>query len=85
VQVTKQGGFLAFESFDGKHVYYIKNFPTQGIWQVPVDGGEELQILNSFVSALVGDWAVGNDGIYFINEQGKDGTAIEFLTLPGGR
>ncbi|HEY6120811.1 MAG TPA: protein kinase [Pyrinomonadaceae bacterium] len=83
VQVTRQGGYLAFESFDGKHVYYIKPFPTQGIWQVPVDGGEELQIMNSFQSALYGDWAVGNDGIYFINEHGKDGMAIDFFDFAG--
>jgi Tol biopolymer transport system component len=79
VQVTRQGGLLAFESLDGTHVYYTKPFPTQGIWQLPVKGGEELWIVNSFQSALVGDWAVGNDGIHFINDQGKDGIAIEFF------
>ncbi|HEU4388747.1 MAG TPA: winged helix-turn-helix domain-containing protein [Blastocatellia bacterium] len=79
VQVTKQGGFYPFESFDGKHVYYIKPFPAQGIWQVPVDGGEELQILDSYQSGLNGNWAVANDGIYFINEHTKDGFAIQFF------
>jgi len=56
----------------------IKPFPTQGIWQVPVDGGQELRILDSFQSALIGDWAVGNDGIYYINEHAKDGVAMYF-------
>jgi Tol biopolymer transport system component len=80
VQITRQGGFVGFESLDGKYVYYIKPFPTQGIWRVPVDGGEELQVLDSFKSQNLGDWAVVNEGIYFINDlEAKDGVAIQFF------
>jgi len=79
VQVTRQGGRLAFESMDGKYVYYCKEYTTPGIWRMPVDGGEELQVLNSFHSENLGDWAVVNDGIYFIDEHTKDGVAVEFF------
>ena len=78
VQVTKQGGRLAFESMDGKYVYYCKE-SGPGIWRVPVDGGEELKILDSFHSENLGDWAVVNDGLYFINPEAKDGVAMEFF------
>ena len=79
VQVTRQGGRIAFESPDGKYVYYAKNLPTPGIWRLPVDGGEEVKILNSFNSELYGDWAVVEDGIYFINVNTKGEGALEFF------
>jgi Tol biopolymer transport system component len=83
VQVTRQGGGPAFESPDGKYVYYAKSFPAQapGIWRVPVDGGDEVQIFDSFKSELFGDWAVVSDGIYFVNPDAKDGVAIEFFNF----
>jgi len=81
VQVTRQGGGLAFESFDGKYLYYVKGWegPTKGIWRVPVEGGEEIQVLDSFHSENDGDWAVADDGLYFINPEGKDGVTMEFF------
>jgi Tol biopolymer transport system component/DNA-binding winged helix-turn-helix (wHTH) protein len=80
VQVTRQGGGLAFESLDGKYVYYRKEY-TPGIWRVPVGGGEETQVFDSFNSELFGDWAVVNDGIYFINPDAREGVAIEFFNF----
>jgi Tol biopolymer transport system component len=81
VQVTRQGGGLAFESFDGKYVYYVKGWegPAKGIWRVPVDGGEEIQVLDSFHSENNGDWAVADDGLYFINPEAKEGVDMEFF------
>jgi Tol biopolymer transport system component len=79
VQLTTLGGGLAFESFDGKYVYYVKDWQHPGIWRVPVDGGEEVQVLDSFHSENNGDWAVVEDGLYFINPEPKDGIAMEFF------
>ena len=42
--VTRQGGYVALESPDGKHLYYTKTgIPenAEGIWEVPVEGGAE--------------------------------------------
>jgi len=39
VQVTRNGGHEAFESPDGKHLYYVTDKRTSGVWVVPVDGG----------------------------------------------
>ena len=80
VQVTRQGGELAFGSPDDRYVYYIKE-SVPGIWRVPVDGGEEIQVFASFRSELYSDWAVVSDGIYFINPDAKDGVAIEFFNF----
>ena len=51
VQVTKGGGEEAFESTDGKFVYWAKLGVT-GIWRVPVEGGEETQVLDVSTEAL---------------------------------
>jgi eukaryotic-like serine/threonine-protein kinase len=61
LQVTHQGGREAFESFDGKFVHYTKLGST-GIWEVPVEGGEETQLLKYGRQGL---WALTEQGIYF--------------------
>jgi Tol biopolymer transport system component len=82
VQVTKEGGFLAFESADGRFVYYTKDRDVQlspGIWRTPVEGGEETRVLDSFNAENWGDWALMEDGIYFINADDKGNCAIQFF------
>ena len=78
VQVTRQGGSYAQESIDGKYVYFRKDFPTQGIWRVPVDGGEEVRIVDSYETLYFGDWEITKEGIYFINEHGTD-KSVDFF------
>ena len=83
VRVTKQGGFAAFEAADGKAVYYGKNYgksTVSGIWKLPVDGGDEVQVLDK-VSGRWGNWAVADDGIYYIDPETKNGAAIEFFSF----
>jgi len=84
VQVTKQGGFSAFESPDGKFVYYTKDFReggqfTPGIWRTPVEGGEETLVLDSFNAENWGDWAVVDNGIYFIDSTAKNDWTLHFF------
>jgi hypothetical protein len=63
VQVTKSGGYEAFESPDGKLVYYSK-LERPGIWRVAVEGGEETPVLGKASSGM---WALAKDGIYFFD------------------
>ncbi len=83
VQVTKQGAFAAFESPDGKFVYYTKHQP--GIWRVAVEGGEEAPVLDHPKLGYWGCWAVVNEGIYFINVEVKQHPVIEFFSFATGR
>jgi Tol biopolymer transport system component len=66
VQVTRNGGGAAFESPDGKFVYYAKG---SRIWKVPVDGGEETQVLEGPLSFSF-NFVVVEDGIYFVSASG---------------
>ena len=82
-QVTKNGGFTAFASRDGRFLYYSKG-PT-GVWRVPVDGGEETLILAKPYAGAWGKWTVVDDGIYFINTGVKGAYAIEFFSFATGQ
>jgi eukaryotic-like serine/threonine-protein kinase len=63
IQVTKKGGFEAFESFDGTSVYYSKAGEPNAIWKVSSAGGEETRFL---ANTLWRYWTVGEKGIYFV-------------------
>jgi Tol biopolymer transport system component len=84
VQVTRKGGFAAFESNDGKFVYYTK-FDSAGLWRVPVEGGEETMVLNQPKAGYWGHWAVADDGIYFVDPDAKPRAAIEFFSFATSR
>jgi Tol biopolymer transport system component len=78
VQVTKGGGFAAFESYDGKTLYYAKGPAVPGLWKVPVEGGEETLVLEQVGAALWGYWGLTQDGIYYYNARTR---AIEFFSF----
>jgi eukaryotic-like serine/threonine-protein kinase len=71
VQVTRNGGFVAFESPDGRFLYYTKSEEgTEGLWRMPVEGGEEKQILDSLIAFR--GFAVTNLGIYFLTKSNSE-------------
>ena len=78
VPVTKGGGFAAFESYDGKTLYYAKGETVPGLWKVPVEGGEETLVLEQLAAMLWGYWGLTQDGIYFYNARTH---AIEFFSF----
>lgn len=78
VQVTKHGGFAAFESRDGHSVYYAKGHNVKGLWRVSVNGGEEVQVLEFPRVGYWGYWAVAEKGIYFVNTDARP-YALEFF------
>jgi Tol biopolymer transport system component/tRNA A-37 threonylcarbamoyl transferase component Bud32 len=73
-QVTDTDGRQAFESHDGKFVYYVKT-GVSGVWRVPVEGGEERQILDR---GSVGDWTVTPDGICFVDLDSERNASFQF-------
>ncbi|MEP7362665.1 MAG: hypothetical protein ABI972_05370 [Acidobacteriota bacterium] len=63
VQLTRQGGFEAFEAPDGKEVYYTKPLPAKGVFAAGVEGGAERLVVDR---VQVGLWAVARDAIWFV-------------------
>jgi Tol biopolymer transport system component/DNA-binding winged helix-turn-helix (wHTH) protein len=83
-QVTKKGGYSGFESSDGKWLYYAKGFDATSLWKVPVQGGEETQVVDSL--SYCANFAVVNEGIYWIPRPDSVGAgAIEFIDLATGK
>jgi len=71
VQVTHHGGFAAFESPDGKFLYYAKGASIPGIWRIPTSGGEEIEIVSSLDAGHWGYWAPVENGIYYLDTKAK--------------
>jgi Tol biopolymer transport system component len=63
-QVTQQGGFAAFESTDGRFLYYIKA-ATGPIWRMPIEGGRETRVLDRKIAWS--HWRVMEKGICFLD------------------
>jgi Tol biopolymer transport system component/serine/threonine protein kinase len=66
VQVTRNGGFAAFESPDGRYVYYAKARNVPGLWRVAVEGGQEIEVLPDLQAGYWGYFAVTSRGIYYV-------------------
>jgi Tol biopolymer transport system component/DNA-binding winged helix-turn-helix (wHTH) protein len=79
VQVTHHGGFAAFESTDGRFLYYAKGMTVPGLWRIPTNGGEEVEIIRSLEAGHWGYWAVVENGIYYLDTTAKPG--IVFLDV----
>ena len=79
VQITRRGGFAAFESQDGKTLYYAKGIDIDGLWSVPVNGGDEAPVLNFPKGSFWGYWALAKEGIYFVNTETAPQPALQFL------
>ena len=83
VQVTKGGGFAAFESADRKFLYYAKGKAAgpdaDGLWKVPVNGGEETAVLDLPKAGFWGYWALVKDGIYLVDAEASPRPALRFF------
>ena len=83
VQVTKDGGYVAAESPDGRFVYYSKAGTTPlGLWRVAPSGGDESEVLPS-VTFL--NLAVTGDGIYYIPRADDGQYFIKFFSFLTGK
>ena len=80
VQVTQHGGFTAFESYDGKTVYYSKR-DGEGIWSIPVAGGAETRVTAAPRLGNWGNFAVSETGLYLLDDDVMPRPTIEFYNF----
>jgi hypothetical protein len=86
VQLTTDGGSLAFESPDRLFVYYLKDGPASGggphgIWRMPAEGGAEVQVHDRGEFPLL---AVQAQGIFYIDRDSEP-YAVELLDFTTGK
>ena len=82
VPVVAAGDGRAMESPDGKLFYFIRGVTSLSLWKVPVEGGEESQVIKSLRGGL---YEVVEDGIYFIPEWTPGAWfSIQFLRFATG-
>jgi Tol biopolymer transport system component len=72
-QLTRNGGFRARESIDGKSVYFWR---AGSIWRMAVEGGEETQVLPLGVRTI---WTIAASGFYLLDPEVKTAPAIELF------
>jgi Tol biopolymer transport system component len=81
-QVTRQGGEASDVSPDGKWLYFTKNGGVNGIWKMPIDGGEETRLIESVFRY---NYAIARDGLYFVPPPGPDRTSsVRYLNFATG-
>ncbi|KAA3609278.1 MAG: DUF5050 domain-containing protein [Calditrichaeota bacterium] len=68
VQMTNKPSRHAFESADGKWLYYHRK-DNGFIYKMPVGGGESSLVLNEDISGFY--WALAEDGIYYFDLYSK--------------
>ncbi len=94
MQLTHNGGWAAFESHDGRLLYYTNSIHSAGrqgenltttkiggLWVLPLGGGDEKQVLESvWYRAFV----VMDDGIFYIPAPGAKGSSVRFRSFATG-
>src|SRR5215467_10305615 len=85
VQVTRKGGFSAYESADGRTLYYAKTrYANPEIWEVPVNGGAETRVSSLLRPSTWANWALTEKGILFLSEYSEKGSTLEFFDFATG-
>ncbi len=76
-QITRNGGYVAFESTDGKTLYFtLSEGGDEGLFSKRLPDGDERQVLKENVEAR--GIAIFNDGVYYLHRLGGSGCEIRF-------
>jgi Tol biopolymer transport system component len=73
IQVTFGGGYEPVVSWDGRRVYYAKE-GIEGIWAVPGEGGEEVQVVSRGRQL---NFDVAENGIFLLDASAKPQPTVE--------
>jgi Tol biopolymer transport system component len=80
VQVTKDPGTLAIESYDRRDLYYVEaSERPSALWRVPLAGGAPVKVVEGVLSA---QFDLSENGIYFIDRAAPEAGAF-YTDRPG--
>jgi Tol biopolymer transport system component len=82
-QVTREGGFAAFESPASAGQLLYSRFDSPGLWTVPASGGRETRVLDE--PGCWGHWAVGGAGAFVATSTDGRLPRVLLLDVSSGR
>ncbi|MBO0910645.1 MAG: PD40 domain-containing protein [Acidobacteria bacterium] len=83
-RLTRNGGISPEESADGRYLYYAK-FEQGGVWRMPLEGGDETEVLTDVDSSSWPNWALRPKGIYYLRCGKFPRVSIDFLDFSSGK
>lgn len=84
-RVTVGGGLRAYESRDGRFLYYANDVPQVWRRQLGAQAPEELVTTFPAGTHWGGEWTVGERGLYYLSEQPRGNATIDFLPFGADR
>jgi len=84
IQVTRNGGVFAAESADGRFLYYSK-YETPGVWRMPLNGGDEMRILDQPPGESWWNWSLARNGIYFFGSNNLIKSGVNFFDFASSK
>jgi dipeptidyl aminopeptidase/acylaminoacyl peptidase len=78
IPVTRGGGYEPIVSPDGRHIFYAKPPPTEGIWRVPAEGGQEVEIVKRGRNL---NFDVAENGIFMMDPSAKPQATVEMFSF----
>ncbi len=80
VQMTRNGGYVAFESFDRRHLYYTQTATgSSPLWRIATAGGDPEKVLDGVSERA---FVVLEKGIYYVELQGATKTGTLSMRWP---
>jgi Tol biopolymer transport system component/DNA-binding winged helix-turn-helix (wHTH) protein len=77
-RITWNGGLDPIISPDGRHLYYAKQVGVPGIWEVPLEGGPEVRIVDRGRSLA---FDVADAGIFILDASAKPQATVEMFSF----
>jgi Tol biopolymer transport system component/predicted Ser/Thr protein kinase len=78
-QITRNGGFYASESPDGKFLYYARALDQPGLYRMPLQGGAESVVIENLRAGYWGYRVITQRGIYYVDREGTGQTGLRHL------